>query len=56
MIPKINGIYGSMIIEWDVPNKNFELLRAWGEERYKSAKAGDEVDAKNYFPFVVLER
>ncbi|KXK20024.1 MAG: hypothetical protein IT216_12655 [Saprospiraceae bacterium] len=56
LIPKINGIYGSMIIEWDVPHKNFEILWTWGEERYKSAKAGDEVDAKNYFPFVVLER
>ncbi len=55
-IPKINGIYGSMIIELDVPFKNFEILRAWGEERYKSAKAGDEVDANNYFPFVVKER
>lgn len=56
LIPKINGIYGSMIIEWDVPFKNFEILRAWGEERYKSAKAGDAVDANNYFPFVVIER
>jgi len=56
LIPKINGIYGSMIIEWDVPYKNFEILRAWGEERYKSAKAGDAVDANNYFPFVVKER
>ena len=56
IIPKINGIYGSMILEWDVPNKNFEILRAWGEQRYKSAIAGDEVDANNYFPFVVLER
>ncbi|MCO5278629.1 MAG: hypothetical protein M9911_11610 [Saprospiraceae bacterium] len=55
-IPKINGIYGSMIIEWDVPNKNFEILRAWGNNRYESAKAADEVDANNYFPFVVKER
>lgn len=56
IIPKINGIYGSMILEWDVPNKNFEILRAWGEQRYKSAIAGDAVDANNYFPFVVKER
>ena len=56
IIPKINDIYGSMIIEWDVPYKNFELLRAWGEERYQSAKAGDAVDANNYFPFEVIER
>ena len=56
LIPKINGIYGSMILEWDVPNKNFEILRAWGNNRYENAKAGDEVDANNYFPFVVKER
>ncbi len=55
-IPKINGIYGSMIIEWVVPNKNFEILRAWGNNRYESAKAADQVDANNYFPFVVKER
>ena len=56
LIPKINGIYGSMILEWDVPYKNFEILRAWGNNRYESAKAADEVDANNYFPFVVKER
>ena len=55
-IPKINGIYGSMIIEWDVPYKNFELLRAWGEERYNAAIGSDYVDAYNYFPFEVIER
>lgn len=56
LIPRINGIYGSMVIEWDVPYKNFELLRAWGEERYRAAIGSDAVDANNYFPFVVLER
>ena len=55
-IPKINGIYGSMIIEWDVPYKNFELMRAWGEERYNAAIGSDYVDAYNYFLFEVIER
>jgi len=56
IIPKINGIYGSMIIEWDVPYKNFELMRAWGEERYNAAIGSDYVDAYNYFLFEVIER
>lgn len=44
------------ILEWDVPYKNFELLRAWGEERYNAAIGSDYVDAYNYFPFEVIER
>ena len=59
-IPKINGIYGSMIIEWDVSYKNFELLK--GKEKFcqncsiDALKYADEIDANNYFPFEVIER
>lgn len=54
----INGsVYWTrVILEWDVPYKNFELLRPLGDERVESAIQSDAGDHYNYFPFVVVEK
>lgn len=60
LIPQINGIYGSMILDWDVPRKNFELLRDLEGTcvncSVEDLKSRDKNDIYNYFPFVVLPK
>jgi len=52
----INGHNHPAILEWNVPDKNFELLRPLGDDRVQSAIVSDAGDHYNYFPFEVIEK
>lgn len=60
LVPYISGISGSMILDWDVPTKNFELLKDL-EGTCVNCSVEDFIsldinDIYNFFPFVVLPK